>query len=192
MLGQCFGTTPGRVMLATVVVTVAPSSTSDTTHGSVALAGTVKSQTQPEPRSIGEAVGSKADALTEASMCGEGLGRGGGVSSHGIPAHQPQRPIGQIVVVGRVVRENGVWRTALRREILRAAPRITRLDLVRDQRAVVALQQRRDLSQRLRHRRGALAEEVRLLQRVCGPTPVIDASKRLAQPVSGWALRPSG
>ena len=140
MLGQCFGTTPGRVMLATVVVTVAPSSTSDTTHGSVALAGTVKSQTHPEPRSIGEAVGSKADALTEASMCGEGLGRGGGVSSHGIPAPQPQRPIGQIaVVVGRVVREKGVWRTALRREILRAAPRITRLDLVRDQRAVVGL-----------------------------------------------------
>lgn len=106
MLGQCFGTTPGRVMLATVVVTVAPSSTSDTTHGSVALAGTVRSQTHPEPRSIGEAVGSKADALTEASMCGEGLGRGGGVSSHGIPAPQPQRPIGQIaVVVGRVFSE---------------------------------------------------------------------------------------
>ena len=139
VLGQCFGTTPGRVMLATVVVTVAPSSTSDTTHGSVALAGTVRSQTQPEPRSIGEAVGSKADALTEASMCGEGLGRGGGVSSHGIPAHQPQRPIGQIVVVGRVIREKGVWRTALRREIFRAAPRITRLDLVWDERAVVGL-----------------------------------------------------
>jgi hypothetical protein len=70
VLGQsCWVTTPALVMFATSVVTVWLSSTSETTHGSVARAGTVRSHTQPVPASTAApSVGMNALELTELLM----------------------------------------------------------------------------------------------------------------------------